>query len=132
MNAIWADAALRALSLPALLPGEDPAPTLKYPHVHGPDGAPVSFREWMRLRALPECHLITDVAPGITVSTVCIGFDHGFGGVPLFWETMTFGGEFLSDDYQWRYGSRGAARAGHDAVVAILGGGHEVEAPPVG
>jgi hypothetical protein len=37
----------------------------------------------------------TEVSPGVTVSTVFLGLDHGFGGYDgvLLFETMVFGGE---------------------------------------
>lgn len=53
------------------------------------------------------------------VSTVFLGMDHAFGfGPPVLWETMVFGGKL--DKAMWRYGTRRAARLGHDAVVAMV------------
>ncbi|MCZ4341502.1 hypothetical protein O4H52_07815 [Sphingomonadaceae bacterium G21617-S1] len=65
----------------------------------------------------------TEVAPGISVSTVFLGLNHAFGGgPPLLFETMCF------DDYgepvepgMERYSTWAAAIAGHnDAVEQLL------------
>lgn len=57
----------------------------------------------------------------VYVSTVFLSIDHGFGGVPLLFETMIFGGPH----HQWqdRYSTWQEAAAGHNRVVAnvILG-----------
>jgi hypothetical protein len=63
---------------------------------------------------------LTEVAPGVTVSTVFLGLDHGFtdDGPPIVFETMAF------DDYgggdQWRYSTWEEAEAGHRRVVEQL------------
>jgi len=79
-------------------------------------------------RRVAETEAITDVR----VSTVFLGLDHGFGGTPLLFETMVFGGE--ADMECWRYSTWDAAQAGHDAVVAALRDGRDVRSldPPVG
>lgn len=63
----------------------------------------------------------TDVN-GVRVSTVFLGIDHDFGdmGAPVLWETMIFGGPH--DQYQARYTSHDAAKAGHELAVLIAEG----------
>lgn len=58
----------------------------------------------------------------VEVSTVFLGSDHNyrFQGPAVLWETMVFGGE--QDGLCERYDSREAAIAGHNAIVASLGG----------
>jgi hypothetical protein len=61
----------------------------------------------------------TEVAPGVTVSTVFLGLDHQWGnGPPMLFETMAFtdyGGEEC-----WRYPTWDDAEVGHHAVVRSL------------
>jgi hypothetical protein len=63
---------------------------------------------------------LTEIAPGIRVSTVFLGLDHNFSGhgPPLLFETMVFddygGGEML------RYATWNEAKAGHDKMVSEL------------
>jgi len=59
------------------------------------------------------------------VSTVDLGLDHGFGGVPLYWETMIFPAnnndvESLGDLYCERYGSKGEALNWHEEIVGKI------------
>ena len=54
----------------------------------------------------------------ILVSTVFLGFDHGFlddNGPPILFETMIFGGKH--DQYQERYTTWDDAVAGHERAV---------------
>jgi hypothetical protein len=55
----------------------------------------------------------------VLVSTVFLGIDHSplFGGAPVLWETMIFGGKH--DSYQDRYRSLKKAKEGHTAAVAL-------------
>lgn len=55
----------------------------------------------------------------VTVSTVFLGIDHGYGRTnePVLWETMIFGG--VHDHYQDRYTSRDAALAGHEHALRL-------------
>lgn len=46
------------------------------------------------------------------VSTVFLSLDHGYGGVPLVYETMIFGPDG-DECYQERYTTRDEARIGH-------------------
>ena len=61
------------------------------------------------------------------VSTVFLGIDHVLfgGGPPILFETMVFGGQY--DDRQWRYSTWDEAVAGHEAVVAALREGKELQ-----
>jgi hypothetical protein len=51
----------------------------------------------------------------VEVSTVFLGLDHSFGGKPLWFETMVFGGSL--DQEQERYTTWEEAEAGHAAMV---------------
>lgn len=56
---------------------------------------------------------------GVTVSTVFLGLDHGFGGgPPLLFETMIFGGPH--DGEQWRFSTWEAAEAHHMEMCRVL------------
>jgi hypothetical protein len=67
---------------------------------------------------------IDDLGGGLTVSTVFLGLDHGFGGRrPLLFETMVFrerGGDFPEGDETWRYATWGEAERGHRSVVTRM------------
>ena len=60
----------------------------------------------------------TVVATGVEVSTVFLGFDHGFSddGPPVLFESMVFGGPL--DDEMQRYTTYAEAWAGHQELVA--------------
>lgn len=66
---------------------------------------------------------------GYLVSTVWLGLNHGWGGVPLaIFETMIFAPDSWDGEYCERYPTETAALAGHDRAVMhlrteILGGG---------
>lgn len=69
---------------------------------------------------------LTDINDEVSVSTVFLGLDHGWGGaVPVVFETMIFGGPH--DQYQERYSTLDEARAGHNKAVAIAKGEIEDE-----
>ncbi len=79
----------RARQIRRDLEGEyDPGP----PRHFDKDGRPIPLWRWVVLfenipyRLVAETHLW----PGIRVSTVWIGLDHGSGRQPLFFETMVF------------------------------------------
>lgn len=61
-----------------------------------------------------------DSVGDVFVSTVFLGLDHnfGFGGDPLLYQTMIFGGPH--DQYQSRYASRQGAIAGHAQALAMV------------
>ena len=51
----------------------------------------------------------------VQISTVWLGLDHGYHGVPVIFETMQFGGD--ADGDCDRYSTLEEAQAGHDAWV---------------
>ena len=62
----------------------------------------------------------------VNVSTVWLGLDHNwFGGVPLIFETMIFGGPH--DQFMRRWPTEASALAGHDRIVAALRDGRNPE-----
>jgi hypothetical protein len=75
------------------------------------------LREWGEWRRSTDRRIARDEINGVTISTVFLGIDHGFGyGAPVLFETMVFGGEL--DQEQERYTTYEAAEAGHAAMVA--------------
>lgn len=65
-------------------------------------------------RTVAKTHL-----PNVEVSTIFLGLDHSFGGLPpILFETMIFGGEH--DQYQDRYATWEEAEAGHLRAVALV------------
>lgn len=59
-----------------------------------------------------------DRLPGeVMVSTIFLGIDHGYGGAPLLFETMIFGGQH--DQWQNRYRTFQAAKDGHAEALKI-------------
>ncbi len=66
----------------------------------------------------------TELLDGVSVSTVFLGLDHGYGnGPPVLFESMVFGGE--CDGGCWRYCTWDKAEAGHKRIVARLKAGLE-------
>lgn len=99
-------------------------------HCFGPDGEPISLREWERLFGLraetldvPESwwRKQTTIDGVAQVSTVWLGLDQRFGlpGPPLIWEAMIFGGGEADGD-QYRYATRGEAFDHHEQLVREL------------
>ena len=94
------------------------------------DGTPITFRECMAAGYIDESKRVDiTVVRGVTVSTVWLGLDHGFGvGPPLIFETMVFSGSRRRPrsvvrrwrDTQWRWASETEALDGHDRIVAEL------------
>jgi len=61
---------------------------------------------------------------GVTVSTVFLGLDHGYGtDLPIVFETMIFGGE--RDEHCERYATWDEAKSGHDKIVNEIKSGAE-------
>lgn len=61
------------------------------------------------------------------VSTVDLGLDYGFGGYPLYFETMIFPKGEWGDMYCNRYSDREIALKEHNSLVdAILSGKYEI------
>lgn len=54
----------------------------------------------------------------VLVSTVFLGFDHAFGGVPILFETMIFELPEL-EDYQRRYHTWDEAQEGHKVALEL-------------
>ncbi len=94
------------------------------------DGQPVEcpdigeWGRWMELGigANPRrvSYTVIQDDPGVYVSTVFLGLDHGFGRderntLPVLWETMVFGGPM--DGEQDRYETKNQAIAGHLTIV---------------
>ena len=57
----------------------------------------------------------TELPNDVQVSTVFLGLDHSFGGKPLLFETMVFGGKFDQD--MTRYATWDEAQIGHNKMV---------------
>lgn len=53
---------------------------------------------------------------GVTVSTVFLQIDHGFGGTPLWFETMVFRNGEADEEFTERYTTYEEAEAGHRAI----------------
>lgn len=58
------------------------------------------------------------VCRSVTVSTVFLGLEHGFGPYSEWFETMVFGG--LYDQYAWRYATYNQAKDGHARVLMMV------------
>jgi hypothetical protein len=54
----------------------------------------------------------------VRVSTVFLGLDYGYGGQPLLFETMIFGGE--NDGYCDRYATWEEAEEGHQRACELV------------
>jgi len=67
-----------------------------------------------------ERSVATDTIGDVTISTVFLGLDHGFGSRnnPVLFETMIFGG--IHDQYQERYCTWDQAEEGHKVAVDIV------------
>ena len=78
--------------------------------------------KWAKWFETAERHVANDKVFGVHISTVFLGVDYSspFGGPPVLWETMIFGGPH--DQYQERYISRKDAIAGHAKAVAMVRG----------
>ena len=59
---------------------------------------------------------LSEVRPSVFVSTVFLGLDHGFGDVPILFETMIYDDDGFWD-YQNRYMSWEQAELGHEQAV---------------
>lgn len=61
---------------------------------------------------------LTDISEYVKVSTVFLGLDHGYGGTPLLFETMVFGGEH--DEACQRSTSWAEAEQAHQSMVELV------------
>lgn len=75
---------------------------------------------WARWYGKADRHVNhTKLPDGVRVSTVFLGTDHSFfGGPPMLFETMIFGGEH--DEYQERYSTWEEAEAGHQRAIELV------------
>jgi hypothetical protein len=83
---------------------------------------PISYGQWTMLFASREYRLVayTNLRDGTHVSTIWLGFDHGYGVEGgLFYETMVFPGSG-DVDLCHRFRTEAEAVADHDQVVAGL------------
>lgn len=76
--------------------------------------------EWAQWFEKADRHVKkTDLPNDVSVSTVFLGLDHSFfGGTPILFETMIFGGEH--DEYQERYATWEEAEAGHQRAIDLV------------
>lgn len=78
-----------------------------------------SLEEWARAFDPTNKHVATDNIGGAHISTVFLGIDHNhFGGTPLIFETMIFGGQH--DGHQERCSTWDEAEAMHARAVALV------------
>lgn len=86
------------------------------------DGKPTPCSDpmkWGRWMGTARRHVAHDQVGNVRVSTIFLGLDHSFfGGAPVLWETMVFGGAL--DGRQRRYTSREAALAGHAELLSKI------------
>jgi hypothetical protein len=81
----------------------------------------VSLDEFLAWMETHERRIAWTVVNDITVSTIFLGLDHGYGRIlgydtpPILFETMIFGGE--CDEWQERYATKADAIIGHQAAV---------------
>lgn len=74
---------------------------------------PVDLLTWARWVGTANRTVAKDDVNGVTVSTIFLGIDHGWGADdrPLLFETMVFGGQH--DQEMERYATWEEAEAGH-------------------
>jgi hypothetical protein len=85
---------------------------------HGNPVPEPDVRRWSEWFNKCDKHVAEDMIGEIRVSTVFLGIDHSFGGPPLLFETMIFGGEH--DGYQQRYINRQDGLEGHIKAVVLV------------
>lgn len=82
-----------------------------------PESDRMTWGEWYMAGGIDARRVaLTEVAPGISVSTVFLSIDHGWGGTPMLFESMVFGGPL--DQECDRCSTREQALAQHEAMVA--------------
>ncbi len=88
-------------------------------HHFDKDGRQIPLWRWVVLfENMPYCRVAeTHLWPGIRISTVWLGLDHGWGDRRLIFETMVFTPYEGWDDTD-RYGSLAEARWGHACFCA--------------
>lgn len=96
------------------------------------DGQPISREQWVGLRESAVYHRVALTTfgepPLVSVSTVWIGIDYGFGETerPLVFETMVFGGPL--DGERVRTADVHDANTAHDAYVTLVRAELDVDA----
>jgi hypothetical protein len=83
----------------------------------GHDVVKVDPSAW-RFQSGEERRVAVDEIGDVRVSTVFLGLDHGYGGPPIIFETMIFGGPH--DKYQERYSTWQEAEEGHRRAVVLV------------
>ncbi len=86
--------------------------------LRGREPVPCDFLTWARsFEDIEARQIAIDVLDGaVTISTVFLGLDHGFGGGrPVLFETLVFGGPL--DGEMDRYCTYDEAEAGHTAML---------------
>lgn len=90
----------------------------------GRDPKPATLTEWSKFYEEKNRHVAKSYyqrhGKRIWVSTVFLGLDHGFDGVPLFFETMVFevaGTKLGHDIYCDRYSTYDEAKEGHQQML---------------
>ena len=74
---------------------------------------------WAKSFGIVDRRIIYDNLGDCYISTVFLGLDHNhFGGTPIFYETMVFGGP--NDQYRERYATKQEAKRGHRRVRRLL------------
>lgn len=91
-----------------------------YYKLDGRIAVPCSLEEMAQQFVLSGRRVAIDALPlGVTVSTVFLGTDHGYGDEPpLLFETAVFGGPF--SDHMRRYSTWEEAEAGHAEVCDMV------------
>ncbi|MGH9155435.1 MAG: hypothetical protein ACRD1K_06300 [Acidimicrobiales bacterium] len=84
------------------------------------DGRPIGVAEMAALARDHDYRVVArDFVGPVEVATVWLGFDHSLReSTPIIFATFVFGGSL--DEYQRRYATEDAARAGHDKVLATV------------
>lgn len=77
------------------------------------------FMEWAKYYETADRIVKKTEVLGCEVSTVFLGIDHAyFGGPPILFETMIFGGEH--NEFQERYSTWEEAEAGHQRAIELI------------
>lgn len=102
-----------------LIPGDHEIwDSLDHADHYDKEGRQITLRQWGKLHAVKEYIRVAENTIGpYWVSTVWIGLDHGFGAVPLIFESMVFKGT-ESDLDCVRYSTLEQALEGHAEMVS--------------
>jgi hypothetical protein len=89
------------------------------------DGNALTHDEYIEMLKGGKWQLISDISE-VSVSTVWLGMDHGFGdAVPIIFETMVFGtNDPLNDEVMWRYAHKWQAELAHYVITEAYRGVH--------